>query len=388
MRIFYASESSPNAVFSSSLWRNNLYLPLVDLGHDVVEFVYDLRETFRNVDPSVPAQRRFIQKNRPRVSEELLRQVRKAHDEKPLDIFFSYFYDACVLPEAIDEIRSLGIVTVNWYCNGSYQLHLVREIAPRYDWCLVPEKFRLADYEAMGARPIYCQEAANPSIYRSFDVPQEFDVTFVGQAYGDRPASIRRILDAGIDVRVWGVGWERYSTGATDRLAEALRIGRRLLSPEGWHIARRRLLRRLGGETPAASAAPDDLPRHIIGGLLSDEEMIRMYSRSKINLGFSSCGDTHRTGERILQVRLRDFEVPMSGGFYMVEYMEELEEFFAIGREIVCYTCIDDLIEKIRYYLSHDSEREAIRRAGRERCLHDHTWHRRFQDAFRQMGLS
>jgi hypothetical protein len=50
MRIFYASDTTPNASFQSNLWRNNLYLPLVDLGHDVVEFRYDLRETFQNLD--------------------------------------------------------------------------------------------------------------------------------------------------------------------------------------------------------------------------------------------------------------------------------------------------------------------------------------------------
>ena len=113
-----------------------------------------------------------------------------------------------------------------------------------------------------------------------------------------------------------------------------------------------------------------------------------MYSRSKINLGFSSCGNTHETGERILQVRLRDFEVPMSGGFYIVEYMEELEEFFSIGKEIVCYTDEEDLADKIKYYLEHDDERERIRKAGYERCLRDHSWHKRFQMAFKEMGLA
>jgi spore maturation protein CgeB len=123
------------------------------------------------------------------------------------------------------------------------------------------------------------------------------------------------------------------------------------------------------------------------GGTLSDEEMIRMYSRSKINLGFSTCGHTHQTSERIMQIRLRDFEVPMSGGFYMVEYMEELEEFFEIGKEIVCYSDQEELADKIRHYLSHDSEREAIRWAGHQRCLRDHTWKKRFEAAFLEMGL-
>ena len=115
--------------------------------------------------------------------------------------------------------------------------------------------------------------------------------------------------------------------------------------------------------------------------------MIQMYGRSKINLGFSSCGKTHETDERIVQIRLRDFEVPMSGGFYMVEYMEELEEFFDIGKEIVCYSGSEDLVDKIKYYLEHDNQREGIRRAGYERALRNHTWHKRFEMAFKQMGM-
>lgn len=401
MRIFYASETTPNASFNSDLWRNNLLLPLVDLGHDVVEFAYDLRETFRKLDPSVPAYKSFIDTNRPKLSGELLRQLKKAHAAKPVDLFFSYFYDACIEPAAVDEICAMGITTVNWYCNGSYQLHLVSEISPHYDWCLVPEKFRVKDYITMGARPIYCQEAANPNIYKPHDLPREFDVTFVGQAYGDRPDYIRHLLDKGIDVRVWGYGWQNFSSNS-DRdqnpvaLHRALRIGRRLLTAEGWQAVGRRLRTAAaaadsGGDCNEGTCGEGygkvQLPPEIIGGTLSDIEMIRMYSRSKINLGFSSCGETHKSGERILQVRLRDFEVPMSGGFYMVEYMEELAEFFDIGREIVCYKDPDDLAEKIKYYLKNDNERERIRRAGYERCLRDHTWHRRFEMAFKEMGL-
>jgi hypothetical protein len=41
-------------------------------------------------------------------------------------------------------------------------------------------------------------------------------------------------------------------------------------------------------------------PISIIGGTLPDLETIQMYSRSKINLGFSSYGNTDETVERIL----------------------------------------------------------------------------------------
>ena len=52
MRIFYAADTTPNAAFRSNLWRLNLCVPLGDLGHEVVEFDSDLREIFRNLDPS------------------------------------------------------------------------------------------------------------------------------------------------------------------------------------------------------------------------------------------------------------------------------------------------------------------------------------------------
>lgn len=68
--------------------------------------------------------------------------------------------------------------------------------------------------------------------------------------------------------------------------------------------------------------------------------------------------------------------------------MEELEEFYEIGKEIVCYTGPEDLAEKIKYYLAHETERETIRKAGYDRCLRDHTWQKRFQTVFQQIGLS
>ena len=171
-------------------------------------------------------------------------------------------------------------------------------------------------------------------------------------------------------MRVWGQGWRNREN------PDLLHFGRGdsfVVLGCAWQAAPIRLTSPFRPEPrgPATS---------------SDAAMIEMYSRSKINLGFSSCGETHQGDERILQVRLRDFEVPMSGGFYMVEHMEELAEFYEIGREIVCYSGPDDLVDKIEYYLAHDAEREAIRKAGYERAHKSHTWQQRFREAFAEMG--
>ena len=365
LRIFYASADSATAqVQGSQTWYYNLYLPLCDLGHDVVRFEYDLIPHTKHRNIHVASHQAFVQENRPKLEAALLEQIDRAHAEKPVDMFFSYFYSADISAETIQKIRDMGILTVNWYCNGSYQFDLVADIAPAYNYCLVPEEFRLPDYQNIGATPIYCQEAANPAIYKPYELPYQYDVTFVGQKYGDRPAYIAYLRKQGIDVRVWGPHW----------------LGGKSDVPL-WRQVGSRVKRWLRGVEPLL---PPRIPPEICGPPLSDEELVKMYSRSKINLGFSSVADTT---SGIKQVRLRDFEVPMSGGFYMVEYMEELEAFFEIGREIVCYRDQADLAEKIKYYLVHEDEREAIREAGLQRCLRDHTWHRRFTDSFAQMSL-
>jgi spore maturation protein CgeB len=78
-------------------------------------------------------------------------QVQKAHAQRPIDLLLTYFYSAYVLPAAIRQIRALGIVTVNRFYNASFQFHLVSQIAPEYDFYLVPEKFRLEDYRRIKA---------------------------------------------------------------------------------------------------------------------------------------------------------------------------------------------------------------------------------------------
>ena len=204
-RIFYAVADSATAqVQGSRIWYYNLYLPLCDLGHDVIRFDYDLAPHTKHRDMNVASHRDFVKENRPVLEQALLTQIERAHAEAPIDLFFSYFYAADITPATIAKIHAMGITTVNWYCNGSYQFDLVAEIAPAYDYCLVPEKFRLADYQRIGANPIYCQEAANPNVYMPYNIPYEFDVTFVGQKYGDRPAYIGHLLKQDIDVASLG----------------------------------------------------------------------------------------------------------------------------------------------------------------------------------------
>jgi spore maturation protein CgeB len=51
-----------------------------------------------------------------------------------------------------------------------------------------------------------------------------------------------------------------------------------------------------------------------------------------------------------------------------------VEPYLEFGKELVGFDSTDDLLRKVRHLLDHPEEAAAIRRAGRERVLRDHTW--------------
>jgi spore maturation protein CgeB len=78
-------------------------------------------------------------------------------------------------------------------------------------------------------------------------------------------------------------------------------------------------------------------------------------------------------------LKLRDFDAPMSGSCYLTQYNEDLRGLYDIGHEIETYQSIKNCVDRVRYLLEHDIEREKIAFAGRQRALRDHTWDVRFK---------
>jgi glycosyltransferase involved in cell wall biosynthesis len=358
MRIFCAIEEEP--IPGNRLWHNNIVGALRDVGHEVLLFDYPTLDAFyRHANTAIPTNRSWIEQRRPELESELWRQIAAANAKAPLDIFLSYFYSAHARPETIRRIRDLGVRTVNWYCNASYQFDQVKEIAPAYDLCLVPEKDRLNDYRAVGAHPLYCQEAANPVFYRDLKRERDLGVVFIGQRYATREELCYAVHHAGFPIDVWGAGWGGPG-------AESV-----------WRQGMRRLWRFLQKQRGQAI-----LPARRCHGFINDEKMIEVYNRAKIVLGFGVVSAQDFREKPRYQIRLRDFEAPMCGAFYLMEHQEEIREFFRIGEEIETFRDRAELLDKIRYYLAHDDARNRIRLAGYERARRDHTWQKRLTDVF------
>ena len=76
-------------------------------------------------------------------------------------------------------------------------------------------------------------------------------------------------------------------------------------------------------------------------------------------------------------VNLRVFEVLAAKGFLLTDYCEELGELFKLGEEIETFKTMEELHDKVAYYLSHDKEREQIAKNGYQRFLESYTWEKR-----------
>lgn len=112
-------------------------------------------------------------------------------------------------------------------------------------------------------------------------------------------------------------------------------------------------------------------------GLIRGEELNKLYTSSKIVIGDSLCKDFIDS----YYYSDRAFEVTGRGGFMIAPYIAGITDHFVDRKEAVFYA-FDNFVQLknlIDYYLEHDDEREAIRRAGFERTKRENTYTNRME---------
>ena len=280
-----------------------------------------------------------------RMNEEL---IARAAEVKPDVSFFVLFTDE-IAPATIEAVSRVGgAPTINWFADDHWRFeNFTRHYAPAFDWSVTTDADSLPKYRAIGvANVIRSQWACNRYAYSKVTDDLEHDVTFVGQPHGDRREVIARLEAAGYRVECWGFGWPT--------------------------------------------------------GRLDHEQMVRVFSSSRINLNLSNSSDPDRRlrgrvyrlvkgiredGQRRSQIKGRTFEVPGSGGFLLTDTVPHLEDYLEPDREVGVFDSTDGLVERIGYWLEHPDERQAVADAGYRRVLAEHTYDHRFEQIFAAAGL-
>lgn len=97
---------------------------------------------------------------------------------------------------------------------------------------------------------------------------------------------------------------------------------------------------------------------------ISLEERVRIYQRAK--LGFNLHWDEYGLGNQRL------YHLPGNGVMQVCDSTEYLGEIFDPEREVVPARTAREMVDRLRYYLDNDSEREAIALAGFNRVQRDY----------------
>jgi spore maturation protein CgeB len=109
-------------------------------------------------------------------------------------------------------------------------------------------------------------------------------------------------------------------------------------------------------------------------------ELTKIYSASLINI------DINRIYQNDI-VTMRVFDALACGGFVLTEYTDTLNELFKIGDELDTYSSVEEMQQKVEYYLNNPSLVRQIAQKGRERVLHDHTIYQRMQKMLEIAGI-
>ena len=125
-------------------------------------------------------------------------------------------------------------------------------------------------------------------------------------------------------------------------------------------IERERVLSKLADNFSVTLYTASEVPRglknkglKICGYIDYDTVMPMIFRDSRINLNITS--KNIESG-----VPLRVMDILACGGFCMTNYQPEIAEYFEDGVELSMYSDMDELVEKCRYYLSHEDERRQI----------------------------
>ena len=298
--------------------------------------------------------------------------LKKVQEEQP-DLLFCYLLNGELEKATVEFItRHTKTKTFNWFADDHWRVPVFsRYWAPLFTLVSTTDAGAIEWYKSYGVtNVIKSQWGANQYLYRPIGMSENRqvgkpDITFVGKKFGNRGKYIGYLKNHQLPAIGFGSGWPAGRV-SQERMMEIFSFSKINLNFSETHYvvfaAYLKLLLKL-------FVAKSGSQYKFVGHHLPDN--IR-----------SALGAFH------LCIKGRIFEVSACGGFVMTgKSDDDISEYYVPGKEIVVFDNPADLIEKCRYYLSHDEERDKIAKAGYERTLRDHTYDKRFAEIFRALQL-
>lgn len=247
---------------------------------------------------------------------------------------------APVTRQLLKRFKKDNVITAMWFVEDFTVFPYWRSFAPLYDCFFVIQKeLFLEELHAIGVmNTAYLPLAALPSFHHPMELSPldqkkyTVDVSFVGAGYPNRRLAFRELLQ--FQFKIWGSDWEGESILASHIQAKGVRV--------------------------------------------SSEESVKIFNATRVNINLHSSVKTQPLVSNGDFVNPRTFELSACNAFQCVDTRQLLAELFNED-ELVTFSSITELQEKIHYFLAHPDERKAISERSRKRVLAEHTYQERMK---------
>jgi spore maturation protein CgeB len=328
-------------------------------------------------------------------NQRLLDLAQRLVRENRLDLIFCVIYDDVLEVATIRRLRKLSVPIVNYHVDLVGQWYRAIRTGQYFDRIACAHEDHWNGLRRAGARPYYLPMAANP---QAAAVAPSSEFAFPGVVYLGSPWQYRRVVlghlaHEGFPLRIYGNNWVQARQDASNshhwrkNLHDLVHYAGPRVREEGVAGVVSSVRTRLGAQTatPERDAA---LPVAAIQGRYAQPDFPAIVEGAAVNIGFTHFKGIPGTTDERRQVRLREFEVPMGGGFYLTQDCPQLRGLYKVGEHLETWANVEDLSEKIRYYLARPEARAAIAARGRAHALTFHTWAERFRGLLRELSIT
>lgn len=346
-------------------------------------------------------------------SPEFERFLEEKLDAKHYDMVFTVNYFALIS----NVCERMQIKYVSWTCDNPLISMYHESVFNRCNYIFTFDKTNYLEFKGMGVEHIWylplavdvkrldaiMEQADDLAKYRA-------DVAFVGSLYERNsydklknrlPEYLRGYFDAVMEAQLNISGANIVEPMLTTDVLEQLGEYFKLEKSEGSfsdlglifqttvlgfkiaEIERRRALIELSKHFKvhvySNSNVSDLLRIRYCGSVDYWSEMPRVFHASKINLNFTI--PNIKSG-----IPLRIWDILGAGGFLLTNYQAEIPYYFKEGEDLVCFDGVDDLRDKVGYYLAHHSQRQEIARNGYEKVKEKHNYIERINAMLETVG--
>lgn len=266
----------------------------------------------------------------PQIDRRVQRRLVDQAIRKSCDVVISL--DARLDPQTVARLRDAGIKSCLWFPDSMVNLGRFISVMAPYDALFFKEPILVERLRDMLSLPIYYLPEACNSHWHTPPGNLEIEpvIAVLGQMYPSRVMLLRRMVRAGLPLRIYGPTFPRW-----------------LQDPEveAYHT-RQTVLR---------------------------EDKAATYRRAAVVLNNLHPGEVWGLNTRI-------FEATASGGAVLTEWRQALPDLFEDGTEVLSFRTFDELVDQARVLLSSPERSRQIGDAGSARSHSDHTFEQRIAE--------